>query len=388
MLSTETTVRPADEDELRHLVAEAAGSGVPLEPRGGGSKQDIGKPDRSAAIVDLSAFAGVIDYEPSELVLTVRPATRLGDVEALLDEHQQMLAFEPWDHGPLFGRQAGTATIGGIVAAAVAGPRRVSAGGARDHLLGFSAISGRGEPFKAGGKVVKNVTGYDLSKVISGSWGQLAIMTELTLKVVPKPRDTRTIAVTGLDPDKAVAVMARAMGSRMAPSAAAHLPETGGTGPVTLLRLEGFPQSVDVRAGQLMELFDDGNPVEQLDHALADSLWAGVREARELAGSEALWRAHLAPSRAPAFVRALDAAGTSWRLDWAGAQVWVGAAAALDVRALASEQGGHAKLLRAPPAILEQTPIRQPEAPAVAALSARVKQAFDPAGILSPSRFG
>lgn len=388
MLSTGSTIRPADEDELRQLVAEAAASGTALEPRGGGSKGDIGKPERETAVVDLSAFAGVTAYEPSELVLTVRPASPLAEVEALLHEHGQMLAFEPWDHGPLFGRPEGAATVGGVVAAAIAGPRRVSAGAARDHLLGFSAVSGRGEAFKAGGKVVKNVTGFDLSKVMAGSWGQLAIMTELSLKVVPRPRETRTIAVAGLDPDTAIAVMSRAMGSRVGPAAAAHVPESGRGTPLTVVRLEGFTPSVKARADQFCELLGSGREIASLAPADADSLWKELRGAGTLAGSDAVWRAHIAPSRAAALARSLDAKGARWCFDWAGALVWVGATASVDVRTLAAEHGGHAMLLRAPPAVLMKTPIRHPEAPAVCALSARLKQAFDPAGILSPSRFG
>lgn len=388
MLSPEITVRPTDESELLALVADVAASGISLEPRGGGSMRDVGKPNRTAAIVELSAFAGVVDYEPSDLVLTVRPATPLAEVQSLLGENRQMLAFEPWDHGPLFGRQPGAATIGGIVAAGVAGPRRVSAGGVRDHLLGFSAISGRGESFKAGGKVVKNVTGYDLSKVISGSWGQLAIMTELTLKVIPKARETRTIAVAGLDPYSAVAAMAQAVGSRMTPTAAAHFSESSDRAALTFFRLEGFAQSVGARSDQLVDLLSEHGETAPLDQPCAEGLWAEIREARRLAASEVLWRVHISPSRAAALARGLETAGASWCFDWAGALIWVGAAASLDVRALASEHGGHAMLLRAPPAVREQRSIRHPESPAVAALSARVKQAFDPADILSPSRFG
>jgi glycolate oxidase FAD binding subunit len=388
MVWTGTTTRPSDQGELLQLVAEAAASGTELEPRGGGSKRDVGKPDRKVAVVDLSAFAGVTDYEPSELVLTVRPATRLVEVEALLHQNGQMLAFEPWDHGPLFGREGGGATIGGIVAASVSGPRRVSAGGVRDHLLGFSAVSGRGEAFKAGGSVVKNVTGYDVSKVMAGSWGQLAILTELTLKVVPRPRDTRTIALAGLDPETAIAVMARAMGSRVRPAAAAHLPASANGAALTLFRLEGISKSIQVRADQLGDLLEGAGEVAQLDPARADSLWDKLRGARGLAGSEALWRIQIAPSRAARFARELEAKGANWCFDWAGALVWVGAATSVDVRNLAGAHGGHAMLLRAPRAVLEQEPIRHPEAPAVAALSARVRQAFDPARILSPSRFG
>ncbi|MDP3673762.1 MAG: FAD-binding protein [Novosphingobium sp.] len=168
-MKTAEMLRPTDATQLGEMVRDAGTRTLVLECRGGGSKRDIGAPDRDTTLVDMSAFTGIVDYEPSELVLTVRPATPLAEVELLLAEHRQMLAFEPFDHGPLFGRDVGTATIAGVVAAGVAGSRRVSAGGARDHLLGFAAVSGRGEAFKAGGKVVKNVTGYDVAKVIAGS---------------------------------------------------------------------------------------------------------------------------------------------------------------------------------------------------------------------------
>jgi glycolate oxidase FAD binding subunit len=386
-METAEIVRPSDADELREAVAHAVAAKRTLEARGGGSKREIGTPGRATTILDVSALSGVADYEPSELVLTARPATPLADIERLLAANGQMLAFEPFDHGVLFGREAGTATIGGVVAAGVAGPRRVSAGGARDHLLGFSAVSGRAEAFKGGGKVVKNVTGFDTAKIIAGSWGQLAVMTELSLKVVPRPRVTTTVALTGLTPHGAVAAMNKAFGSPCAPAAAAHLPAITGDGAITAIRLEGFRESVDLRAMQLREVlaeFADALPLGKQD---ADDVWAAIRVARPLDDAQTLWRAHLAPSRAAAFADALDRLGARWLYDWAGALVWVGAPTGVDVRAAVEGLGGHAMLLRASAPLLQTTPVRHPETPGVAALAARVKQAFDPAGVLDPFRF-
>ena len=380
-------IRPADAADLRDLVGDARACGRLIEVRGGGSKRDIGSPDRETAIVDMGAFTGIVDYEPSELVLTVRPATPLSQVDELLSEHRQMLAFEPWDHGPLFGRPAGAATIGGVVAAGVAGPRRVSVGGARDHLLGFAAVSGRGEAFKGGGKVVKNVTGFDIAKVIAGSWGQLAIMTELSVKVVPRPRATTTVALTGLTGQAAIAAMSKALGSRCAPVAAAHLPAAFGRQAVTGIRLEGFRESVDLRAMQLREVLDDFAEALPLEGAEGEDMWIAIREIRQLAGAETLWRAHIAPSRAAPLADALEQLGAEWFFDWAGALVWIGAPAGADVGATVAGLGGHAMLVRATLAVRQATPVRRPEAPAVAALSARVKQAFDPAAVLDPHRF-
>lgn len=382
-----SALRPTSVDDLQEIILRAADLKEPLEIRSGGSKARIGSA-RSAEVVDCSVFAGVTDYEPSELTLTAGPATPLEDVQALLARHGQMLAFEPWDHGPLFGKAPGAATVGGVVAAGVAGPRRLSAGGARDHLLGFAAVSGRGENFKAGGKVVKNVTGYDLSKVIAGSWGQLAIMTELTLKVMPLPRSSTTLALFGLSPEAAVEVMSRAMGSPSAVAAAAHCQAGPDFPATTLLRIEGFSESVVQRAAQLTAPLADFGPVSALDEHRASSLWNEVRGGTCIASAECIWRAHVAPGAAAGLVTELERGGAVWCLDWAGALLWIGAPGEFDVRSAVARAEGHAMLLRAPDDCPAGYWVRQSRSAGLAALTARLKQAFDPAGILDPLRFG
>lgn len=385
MTGTET-LRPTGAEELREEVSRAARDGYAIEVRSGGTKRDVGKPDRATRLVDLGAMAGVTEYEPTELVLTARPATPLADIQRMLEERGQMLAFEPWDHGAVFGVPGG-ATIGGIVAAGVSGPRRVSAGGARDHLLGFEAVSGRAEVFKSGGKVVKNVTGYDVSKVIAGSWGQLAVMTELTLKVLPRPRAVATVWIGGLSPDAAVSAMSRAMGSPCAVAAAAHVPATPDCTSVTAFRLEGFAESVAVRIEELTAALAVFGTGATMTSGGAERLWETVTTAATLRQEEALWRAHISPSRAGALTAALDALGASYLLDWAGAALWIGAPADCGVGFAVKAAGGHAMLVRAPADRRAFTPVRDVEAPGVAALSARVKRAFDPAGVLDPHRF-
>lgn len=385
-MSDQLPLRPASADELRDTIADAARTGRAIEARAGGSKRDIGRPGRETACLDLGRLTGVIDYEPSELVITARPSTPLAEVEDLLASRGQMLAFEPWDHGPLLGRAAGKATIGGVVAAAVAGPRRVSAGGARDHLLGFEAVSGRGEIFRGGGKVVKNVTGYDVSKVIAGSWGQLAIMTELTLKVVPAPRTVATVALFGLDAAGAIQAMGQAMGSPSAVAAAGHLPARSGAPAQTLLRVEGFRESVDARVEELCRVLAPFGPARTLSGKNQQDAWNALTQASSLAG-DGLWRVHLAPSRAAAFLADVEQAGADWCLDWAGAAAWIAAPTTCDVRAAAQRQDGHAMLVRGPSDLRERVPARQAEPYGVTVLTARLMQAFDPAGILDPHRF-
>lgn len=362
-------LRPANIEELCEIVA----AGGTLRLRGGGSKDAIGAPTPAATVVDMRGFAGVVDYDPPELVLSVGAGTPLAEVQALVAAEGQMLAFDPFDHGALLGGAAGEATIGGIIAAGVSGPGRLSGGAARDHLLGFTAVSGRGERFVAGAKVVKNVTGYDLSKLVTGSWGRLAALTEITLKVLPAPRERRTMVVRGLDPAAAVARMAEALGSAAEVSAAAYLPDWQGTA-VTALRLDGFPPSIAARAAMLPDFT-----------AIADgeALWEAVRFASPLPAGQPLWRIIVAPSRAPGVVAALP--GADWLFDWAGGLVWLASEA--DPRAVAEAAGGHAMLVRADEAMRTTVPALHPQATALAALEARVRRAFDPDGLFETGRF-
>ncbi len=368
-------IRPASIDELCEVVS----AGTKLRLRGGGTKDAIGVPT-DAQVVDMRGFAGVVDYDPPELVLTVGAGTPLAEVEALVAGEGQMLAFDPFDHGPMLGNGGGAtiakATIGGVIAAGVAGPARLSRGGARDHLLGFTAVSGRGERFVAGAKVVKNVTGYDLPKLMAGSWGRLAALTEVTLKVLPAPRVQQTLAVRGLDAAGAVAAMARAMGSAAEVTAAAHLPDWRGEA-VTALRLDGFAESVAARAGMLsgFKAIDDG-----------DMLWLAVRDAAPLPRDLPLWRLIVAPGKAPGVTAALP--GAKWLFDWAGGLIWLASDAdPAAIRAAAEAAGGHAMLIRADPAMRAAVSALHPQPAALAALEARVRRAFDPDGVFETGRF-
>jgi len=370
-------VRPDSIDALCAVIADAAQRGDKLRLRGGGSKDTIGAATPDARIVDMGAFTGVVDYDPPELVLTVGAATPLSEVLGLVAERNQMLAFDPFDHAAMLGGPAGQATIGGVIAAGVAGPLRLSRGAARDHLLGFTAVSGRGERFVAGAKVVKNVTGYDLSKLITGSWGRLAAITELTLKVLPAPNVRRTLAARGLNPVAAVAVMARAMGSPAEVSAAAHLPDADG-GPLTLIRLDGFPSSVDARAELLGRLVDGIAPMEE-------DPWQAIATAAPLPGDMPLWRIIVPASRAPALVARLPG---QWLFDWAGGLVWLASDAdAQAIRTAAADVGGHAMRIRADAAVRATVPTLHPQPAPLAALEARVRHAFDPAGVFETGRF-
>jgi len=368
----------------------AARSGQRLALRGGGSKRDVGKPERDATVLDMTAFAGVVDYDPPELVLTVGAGTPLGDVDKLLASRGQALAFGPFDHGPIFGRPPGATTIGGVIAAGVAGPLRLSQGAARDHLLGFEAVSGRGERFVGGGKVVKNVTGYDLPKLMVASWGRLAALTQVTLKVLPGPTTQLTKLVVGLEISAALRLMARAMGSQAEVKAAAHIPCSAahGGGPVTALLLTGFPASLEARSRMIDALIGTYEPAAPMEDADSAALWRDLAVAAPLGRERVLWRISVPASRAAMIGEALELAPRDQLFDWAGDLIWI----AYDgdwarVRAAAEAAGGQAMLVRATEAMRATVPAFHPRAPEAAALEERVRRAFDPLGVFETGRF-
>ena len=364
---------PRDTKDLVEIVARATAERTKLELAGGGTKTGFGAP-RDCEVVSMQNIAGVVDYDPAELVLTVRPGTSLADVQDLVAAENQMLAFEPW--GEL------GATIGGTIAAGVAGSRRVTAGSARDHLLGFTAVSGRGETFVAGAKVVKNVTGYDLPKLMTGSWGRIGAMTELTVKVLPKPRQTVTMVARNTPLNAAYAIMASALGSNAEVSAAAYLR----TGEV-LLRVAGFAPSVEARCAALPRLLAEHCPLDRMADDEAEPLWRNAMSGHALQGA-VLWDVHVPPRHATDLVATLEPLGIDWAIDWGGARVWIATDRTdSEVREQALNFNGEARLIRAGDEMRARVPAFHPRRPGVAMLEQRVRRAFDPADVFVTGRF-
>lgn len=399
-----TTFTPTTVVEVLEAVRWAVSEETPLEILGHGSKRGIGRPLQTEHAIDLSRLVGVTLYEPAELVLSARAGTAMAEIAALLEENGQELAFEPIDYTPLLGGEAGGGTIGGALAANLSGPRRVKAGAARDHVLGIHAVSGRGEAFKSGGRVVKNVTGYDLSKAMAGSWGTLAVLTDVTFKVLPRAETEATLVLRGLSEEEAVAAMAVAMGSSGEVAGAAHLPESV-TGRVlggalrgegsTLLRLEGFGPSVAYRLDRLAALLEGRGVAERLDADASRTLWREIRDCLPFADGtqRPVWRVSMAPSQGHRMVMALRMqAAVDAFYDWQGGLVWLrmeGEPEAEAVRRLVARHGGgHATLVRASAAIRASVPPFEPQPGPLAALSARLKEQFDPKFILNPGRMG
>jgi glycolate oxidase FAD binding subunit len=399
-------LKPRDAKEVEAAVQWALAEGKTLEIVGRGSKRALGRPAQSDVTLDLSALSGVTLYEPEELVLSARAGTPLEEIEALLASRNQELAFEPMDYGPLLGGKAGNASIGGVLAANLSGPRRIKAGAARDHFLGVTAISGRGEQFKSGGRVVKNVTGYDLCKLMAGSWGTLAAMTDVTVKTLPRAETETTLIVRGMPETLAVTAMATAMGTSCDVSGAAFLPtrlaarvltdfQAGAS--ATLLRLEGVGPSVAHRLVTLTEAMKKFGALAVLEAPRSRVLWRAVRDvtpfaAEGPAGAFPVWRIATAPVKGADLAQRIAARiDAEFIYDWAGGLIWAVLAPSDDageaiVREAVEAFGGHATLVRAPAAIRAIVPVFSPEEAGLAELTQRVKQSFDPRGLLNPGR--
>ena len=397
------SLAPTDADGLADAVRWAVAGERPLEVRAGGSKRALGRPVQSAATLSLAAFDGIVDYQSSELVLTAQAATPLATIEAAVEAERQMLAFEPADYAPLFGATE-RATLGGALACNLSGPRRIKAGAARDHFLGMHAVSGRGERFKAGGRVVKNVTGYDVCKLLAGSYGTLALMHEVTIKVLPAPERTRTVLVFGLEPAAALDALGAALGSAHEVSGAAHMPAevaarsavsyiSGAGAAVSAVRVEGFPASVEARCEALRQLLGRFSAVEELHSKNSATLWREIRDVWAFTDDNVpLWRLSVPPaSGAVAAAHVAEAADVRILFDWGGGLLWLAVDDAPDagedaVRAAAAAVSGHATLVRADAPTRAARAVFQPQAAGLAALTARIKRAFDPAGVLNPGR--
>ena len=396
-------LEPESAEEVRSAVAEALAAGTPLEICGNGSMRGIGLPAGEWSRLSVSRLSGVSLYEPEELVMRAAAGTPMERIRMQLEQHGQMLAFEPPDFGPLLGGAPDRATIGGVVAGNVSGPRRIRSGAARDHFLGVEAVSGRAETFRSGGRVVKNVTGYDLCKLMCGSWGTLGVMTELTVKVLPAPELTRTVLVSCSDAASAVRAMTAALSSPHDVSAAAWLPAdvaarsgaslvASARTSLAALRLEGFGASIEARCRSLREELGGFGEIEELHTVDSKIFWRETGEAAYFAeGREAeIWRISVPPSAAPAiYERARGELQAEGWLDWGGGLIWLavsGTAGAPVVRDEAARRGGHATLLRADAATRRAVGAFQPESAPVARLTRGVKDAFDPKRILNPGR--
>lgn len=361
-------MRPETESELAEMVAGAEGA---LAIVGGGT-HEVSVPGDTLCLVGL---AGVELYEPGSLTIVVGAGTTVAEIETVLAAENQRLAFEPMDYRGLMGT-GGEPTIGGVVAANVSGPRRIQAGACRDFLLGVRYVDGNGVAIKNGGRVMKNVTGYDLVKLMAGSWGTLGVLSQVSFKVLPQTETQATLLICGLDVERAVGAMSMALGSPFEVTGAAY----GGDDPTVMLRVEGAEASVAYRVGQLSDLLAGFGTIVRAE--ASDAVWKSVRDVEVFRGvSGDVWRLSVKPSDAPVVSAKLNAEGLLF--DWGGGLIWARVAEGTDVRALVGAFDGHATLVRASVETKARLGMFQPQPAPLAAISAGLRERFDPRGIFN-----
>ena len=395
---------PDTVEELAYLVAEAADTRTPLEVMGRGTKREVGRPVQYGAVLSTESLTGIQLYEPSELVLVALAGTPVAQIEQALVEHDQEFPFEPIDLGPVLGFGRGQGTIGGVVATNFSGSRRILSGSARDHVLGVQAVNGSGETIRAGGRVMKNVTGYDLGRALAGSWGTLAVMTEVAIKVLPAQREVRTVLCFGLADPNGIEALCLAMGTPFEVSGTVHMhaelaerlsdQEIANAGAsVTAIRVENFPASARYRSSRLKQMLQAYAPALELDTLRSRAFWDEIRTLKMFQKSDRpLWRISTVPSTAAKLVHNL-ARKIDVRVlyDWSGGLIWletppISDAGAVEIRRNLAEIGGHATLIRAEAPARAAIDVFQPLDKPVMALTAALKRAFDPVGILNPGR--
>ena len=382
-----TPIAPTDEAGIIAAVQAARAAREPLAIEGHGSKRAMLRPVQAARSLSTRALSGVTLYRPAELIISARAGTPLAEIEAILAEKgQQLIAESPYLNG-VFGTLA-QPSIGGVVAANLSGPRRITWGATRDHVMGLRFINGAGEVIRSGGRVLKNVTGLDLCKLLSGSYGTLGVITEVTLKVLPKPETSATLLIETPDLAGAIAALSAGLGSPFGVSAAAALPQRDRV--VAALRLEDFAASVAYRMEKLRVVLDSFGTQRVIEDAEGRAFWRGVREVEPLQAmpGEAIWRVSVRPSAGPRIAAAADAIGGRAMLDWGGGLVWIAAAPSIPnhaaISAAAEAEAGAAMLFRAPEPLRLAVPVLPEEPAPLAKISARVKEALDPGGLFNP----
>lgn len=397
---------PETVEQLKDAVAWAVAEEYPVAVKGTGTKAAMGRPVASEHEIDVSKLSGITLYEPEELVLQAGAGTPMAEINAALEEKNQQLAFEPPDLGFLLKGESDPGSIGGAVAVNLGGPRRIKAGAARDHFLGFDGVSGRGEEFKSGGRVMKNVTGYDLCKLMAGSWGTLAVMSRITVKVLPKAEKERTVLLYTDKPTDAVRALTDALNSPYEVSGAAWLPTaqaattgidlvTAQASGVAAIRVEGPGPSVEYRSARLREIVGPLGKTEELHSTRGRTFWTAIRDVMPFAAAgdaRAVWKISVAPTSGPTVYNEVMAlSGAEAFMDWGGGLIWLavdeaGLGGVDMVRDIVGRVGGHATLIRGSGDLRARAGVFQPLAPGLSVLNRKIKNGFDPHGVLNPGR--
>lgn len=382
-------MNPFNETELAGFVKAAAAKGQRLRIRGGGTRARLGRPVEADETLSTTGLKGISLYEPGALTIVAAAGTPVAEIKATLNAEGQRLPFEPMDHRGLLGSE-GEPTIGSVVACNISGPRRIQAGACRDSLIGVRFVDGQGAVLKNGGRVMKNVTGYDLVKLMAGSYGTLGVLTEVAFKVLPRPEAGSVVLIGGLGDRAAVEAMSAALGSPYDVTGAAHIPVGPDDDPVTMIRVEGFESSVAYRAGKLRDLLASFGDISiESDPAKSEASWTHVRDVVPFHSREGdVWRVSVKPSDGPRLIESMRAKGQSGDViyDWAGGLIWVLVPEGSDIRPHCPP--GHATLIRASEATRSRLPVFQPQSEVLERVSRSLREKFDPKNILNPGLMG
>ena len=395
--------KPSTREEIVEIVKNCYKKNIPLEISGLQSKNKIGRNFQSEKTLDLSNYKGIIDYKPEELYIKVKAGTSIKQIEDELKKNNQQLAFEPNDFGYLFKGESNSGSIGGVVACNFAGPRRFKVGSVRDHLLGFQGVNGKGETIKSGGTVVKNVTGYDLCKILSGSFGTLTILTEISIKVLPKPETSKTLIIKNPHIKKALGYLGLSLSSSTDPSGGAFYPDYFGKsfilndlthdGGLTGIRIEGPTNSVDQRIDRLskeLTLLNDEFSI--LDPVQSEIFWTKTKNLEVFKNSKSnLIRIVVPISETLQVIQKLKKKDdTNYFLDWGGSLIWmafeqINSKIIEEIKEITKYHKGYYTLikleedLKASADIFTIDPIKYK-------ISEKIKKSFDPRRIFNPGK--
>ncbi len=393
---------PTDENQIQQIIKFCYKKNLPIEIVGNKTKQGIGKELQCAKTLDMSKFSGIIDYKPEELYITVKAGTPVKSIQERLKQNNQHLAFEPTNFSQIFKTSPNEGTIGGTLSCNFSGSRRFKVGSARDHILGFKGFNGKGEKIKSGGTVVKNVTGYDLSKLITGSFGTLLVLTEITLKVLPTQSETQTIMVSGLSLEHGLAIMGSAISSSNDPSGAIFYPsnfrnkfvfnDLTHTGSITAIRIEGTKISTKQRTDNLVdELALKDKKLTILDSTQSEIFWEDTRALKVFEKNEGnLLRAVVPPSKTLNLIKRIKTFHPNYFIDWGGSLIWITldylSSVKIDqLRQRVLESNGYLTVIKSPGTIKTSSEIFTID-PIKFKISQNIKKSFDPKRIFNPGK--
>ena len=394
--------KPDNEKDLQEIIKYCFKKNLPIEIIGRGTKNQIGKRLQCAKTLDMSNISGIIDYKPEELYITVKAGTPILTIQNELKKNNQHLAFEPVNFSELFKKDSNEGTIGGTLSCNFSGSRRFKVGSARDHILGFKGFNGKGEKIKSGGTVVKNVTGYDLSKLITGSFGTLLVLSEITLKVLPLQTDTKTIVVSGLSLEHALGILGSAISSSNDPSGAVVYPDSlrnnfvfndlTHPGSITAIRVEGSKTSTEQRINNLIQdlsLLDKN--VTVIDSIQSEIFWEDTRSIKVFSKNQKnILRAVVPPSETINLINRLKSFHPTYFIDWGGSLIWI----ELDylsnqkidqIRKRILVADGYLTVIKSPENIKSSSELFTID-PIKFKISQNIKKSFDPKRIFNPGK--